>query len=222
MRPIIIFLGALALAPSPAFADVDHDSELWLSVGASGRISGRLLGSLDAVARFSEDDDGIYEAQFGGFLGYQATDRVALWVGYTRNPRYRRGSSTIVEDRTRQQITADLGKLLGGSVTSRVRLEQRFRDVGGTGWRLRGQVKFARPFAVGGPSFVASHESFVALNDTGWGQRGGYERMRNFAGIGLPFTKRVRAEVGYVNQYSRRAGDDTMDHAASVALGYSF
>lgn len=217
-----IAAATLILTPAAATA-AEHDPELWLTAGASGALYGRLLLSLEAVTRFSDDENGIYESEFGGFLGYQLTDDVALWAGYVRVPRYRRGGPTSVEDRTRQQITANLGKAGGGSLSGRVRLEQRFRDGGGTGWRLRPQIKYSRPFAKDGPALVISHESFVPLNDTGWGQQGGYERMRNFVGLGLGVAEGVKAEIGYLNQYNFRSGaEDSVDHAASLTLSYSF
>ena len=57
MRLTIIVAGLLAFASSPARADVDEDSELWINVGAIGTISDRLLGSADIVARFRKVED---------------------------------------------------------------------------------------------------------------------------------------------------------------------
>ncbi len=222
MRLLILAAAPLALLASPATAGTDDDAEAWTTLGASGAITGRLLGQVETLARFSNDEDGIYEAEFGGFLGYKLTDRVSLWAGYLRVPRYRRGAPTTVEDRTRQQITADLGKPLGGKLSGRIRLEQRFRSGGGTGWRVRPQVRFSRPLAKDGPSLVLSHESFVPLNDTAWGQRSGYELMRNFVGLQLPVARKLSAELGYLNQYRFRVGPNSADHVASTTLSYAF
>ena len=47
--------------------------------------------------------------------------------------------------------------------------------------------------------------------------------MRNFAGLSLPIISDVKAEVGYLNQYSIVAGGrDAIDHVASIAFNYSF
>lgn len=212
----------LALVACPAVAGTDDDGELWTTLGAGGTVSGRLLANVEAIARFSGDEGGPYEAEFGGFLGYRLTGKVSLWAGYVRVPRYARGAATSIEDRTRQQVTADLGQLGSGSLFGRMRIEQRFREGGGTGWRLRPQLKYSRPLVKDGAALVFSHESFLPLNTTGWGQRAGYERMRNFAGVSAPVAPRLRAEFGYLNQYDFRRGTDSVDHAAALTASYSF
>lgn len=222
MRGLIWAAAPLALLASPARADVDDDGEAWLTLAASGAISGRVLGQTEAVARFSNDRNGIYEAEIGGLLGFALTDRVSLWAGYARVPRYTSGGRAAVENRTRQQITADLGDLLGGDLSGRLRLEQRFRAGGGIGWRLRPQLKFSQPVLKDRVSLVLSHESFVSLNNTGWGQRRGYERMRNFVGLQLPIADRLAAEVGYLNQYGFAPVRDTADHIVSTTFSYAF
>lgn len=223
MRYEILLALALFADSSPALAEIPEDAEAWITLGAGGPISGKLLGNFEAIARFSNDEDGLYEAEFGGFLGYKVSKATALWVGYVRVPRYRRGGPTTVEDRIRQQVTADLGKVAGGSLSGRVRLEERFRDGGGVGLRLRPQVKFSLPLRKDGPAFVLSHESFITLNNTGWGQRKGFERMRNFVGVSTAVTKAVKAEIGYLNQYNTPPGGrDSIDHAGTLTLSYSF
>jgi len=211
---------ALALVPAGASA---ADAELWTTLTARGSIRGPVLGEADFVARFSHDDGGLYEARVGGFLGYKMTDRVSLWVGYTRLNRYADGRVTSTEDRPREQITADLGHVLGATVSGRLRLEQRLRSGGGVGWRVRPQIRASWPIGKAGLALFAAHESFVALNDTASGQRSGYERMRNSAGVTLPLSRQVKAELGYLNQYSFRSGrPDAVDHVGSLALSYAF
>ena len=221
MRRLILAAAPLLLLASPAYADVDDDAEVWLTLATTGTISGRLLGQADTNARFSHDDDRIYEAQLGGLLGYKLSDRVSLWAGYVRIARYRNGAATTVENRTRQQITADLARPFGGKLAGRLRLEQRFRSGAETGWRLRSQLKYSRPFHKDGPSLVLSHESFLPLNDTAF-QRSRYERMRNFAGVSFPVVKKLTAEVGYLNQYTFRTGRDLDDHILATTLNYAF
>ena len=59
-----------------------------------------------------------------------------------------------------------------------------------------------------------------SLNTTSWGQRGGYERMRNAAGISIPLSPRLKGDVGYLNQYrfGRGGARDQMDHALTFSL----
>jgi hypothetical protein len=65
-----------------------------------------------------------------------------------------------------------------------------------------------------------SHEGFYLPNRTDWGQRRGYERMRNLVGFTVPLGKDVNADIGYLNQYrpARRGGQSQMEHALSLQL----
>jgi hypothetical protein len=56
------------------------------------------------------------------------------------------------------------------------------------------------------------------VNDTRWGQRAGYERMRNILGVAVPLGKALNADIGYLNQYrvGRNGARPQMDHALSV------
>jgi hypothetical protein len=65
-------------------------------------------------------------------------------------------------------------------------------------------------------NLLASHESFVNLGG-GAGQRGGYDRARDFLGLGVPLSKRVGIEIGYLNQRTR--GARTVG-AAAFTLGW--
>ena len=68
-----------------------------------------------------------------------------------------------------------------------------------------------------------SHESFFLPNSTAWGQRAGYERMRNTAGVMLPIATGVSGDLGYLNQYrfARDGARAQMDHALSFQLSIS-
>ena len=74
-----------------------------------------------------------------------------------------------------------------------------------------------------GLKLFATQEHFVNFNTTGWGQRSGYERVRNAVGVSIPLGGKVRGEVGYLNQYRfGRAGKrDTMDHALTLTLNFN-
>jgi Protein of unknown function (DUF2490) len=214
-----------ATLPSAAFANVDADAQLWGTLNATGSISGPLMFNGEVLARASNDQSRIYEAEMTAQLGYKVSKAVTLWVGYTRVPGYRSGLPATIENRIRQQISWNVGKFAGGSLASRTLLEERAREGRtGTGVRLREQLKWTKPFHKDGKTgLVLSHESFVSLNTTAWGQASGYNRMRNFVGIGTPVLKKVRGEFGYLNQYDFRRGSyDRMAHAATFTLSYSF
>lgn len=45
---------------------------------------------------------------------------------------------------------------------------------------------------------VLFHETFLAINATGWGGRAGVEQLRAFTGLNHPITDRIVVETGYL------------------------
>ena len=68
-------------------------------------------------------------------------------------------------------------------------------------------------------SFVVSDEYFANINKTNYGADDGFDQNRAFAGIGYNFDKNIKTEIGYMNQYIRKAkAADRMDDILSVNL----
>ncbi|RHW16610.1 DUF2490 domain-containing protein [Sphingomonas gilva] len=222
-----VYLAALLLCtPAAAFAQTDSDSQVWLTASASTEIADGVELSLETVLRFGDDADGLYEGEYGGDLGFAVGDGVELSAGYLRVPQYSRAGVTALEDRARQAISFGMGEFAGGKLSARVRLEERWRNTGSdTGFRLRPRLSWSRPFTPEGKTaLVVSHESYIELNDTDWGQSSGYERMRNFVGVTTPLVEGVKVEGGYLNQWGvKRDGDPaSVDHVLTLSLAYSF
>lgn len=221
MRSILLAL-PLALAASPALAQ-EEDSELWLTGGGSVAVGEKTEIDFESVNRFSDDSGGLYEIELMGGVTQEVAKGLTLHGGYVRVVNYSRGTVTRTEDRFRIQL--GLSRTLGTvKLSGRVRLEHRSRSDGDdTGYRLRPQIKASLPLGESDFSLVGSHESLIPLNDTDWGEEGGYDRMRNLIGVNWKASKQVSIEAGYLNQYRfGRGGDrDVMDHALSVSLGLS-
>lgn len=225
MRLRLLLPGAAMLALSAPARAADDDAQGWMTFTAAGSVSGRLMGSVEAVARWSDDQRRLYETEIIPHIGWRISDRVTIWAGYSRNDVYRGALPTVHEQRIREQLNLGLGTVAGGALAARTLLEQRFRNTGrDTGWRLRQQLKWSRPLHSGGKTaLVLWHDSFIAFNATDWGQASGYNRMRNFAGLGVPVGKGVKAEIGYLNQYDFRKDEaDRVAHALSLTIGYTF
>jgi hypothetical protein len=226
MRTGLVVLAAAAALYGSSSALARDDAQLWTTGSATVKLGDRFRLSEEVTTRFSDNRNGLYELEINTLLGYRLTDKVTVWAGYTHDPNYAAGNFTVMERRAREQITVDdLAKIGRGTLSARLRVEQRWRDgIDGTGWRVRPYVKFSLPLKSGGKTaLVLSHESFVNLNSTSFQRVDGYDRMRNLVAISTPITKAVKAEIGYLNQHGFvRGGPDTNDHVASVSLSFSF
>jgi hypothetical protein len=215
----------LTLALGPVQAETEDDEGLWLlalgqgSLGSADQEPARLRWWLDVQARFSNDADGFSQSIVRPGIGYEIADNTTLWLGYG----WIRTSPTSGKDFDEHRIWQQLiwSKLLNGvSISSRTRLEQRFREGGNeTGWRLRQFFKAAYTLP-GSPdiSLVGYDELFFGLNDTDWGARSGFDRNRLFLGVGWHVGEsRHSIEIGYLNQYIDNAsGNDLMEHILSL------
>jgi hypothetical protein len=210
--------GAL-LFISPAYAQTT-DRQVWTAVSFTGPVweDSRLLMWFDGHARFSDDAGGLGVSILRPGLGWKVNDKVSLWSGYARVTSDT-GSGDIEEDRFWQQSTYSLPGFLDGHVSGRTRLEQRWRDIGdGTGWRLRQSFRWSKQISETPLSLVLWNETFVAFNETDWGQQSGYDQNRAFAGVGFKMNERSQIDFGYLNNHIRRSGPDTSNHNLVVSL----
>ncbi|HEX7848483.1 MAG TPA: DUF2490 domain-containing protein [Sphingomonas sp.] len=196
-------MGTILLAALPSIAHAD-DGQVWITGIARGPVAGRVELGVETIERFGRDGDGgLYESENIAMLGYHF-DHATLAAGYVRDIVYHGGGAAI-EQRARQDLSFDHIAAIGPvRIDARMRVEERWRDgLGGTGVRLRPFVRLVLPLR-GKLNLLASHESFVNLGG-GAGQRGGYDRARDFLGLGVPLTKRVGVEFGYLDQWARHA-----------------
>lgn len=192
-----------------------QDEQLWLQVNTNVPVTDGLRVTLEQIARFSDRQAGLYQTEFGALLGAKVSGNVELGFGY-RWVGAHNGSTAANENRLRQQVVATFG-----AVTTRFRIDERFNPRGNEiGFRIRPLVRYSHPIRTDGPALFVSHESFILPNSTRWGQRRGYERMRNIVGVTFPVWRGTTADVGYLNQYrlSRGGARAEMDHALNLQL----
>ena len=132
----------------------------------------------------------------------------------------REGARDLREHRSFQQLSWVMGKPWGGEFSTRTRLEQRWRaDGDDVGHRLREMVRLEVPVADNGLAALGYAEGFLALNDTDWGARSGFDQLRSFVGAEIPVVGKTTIELGYLNQLVNQAGGRRrMNHVLSFAL----
>ncbi|GGI90837.1 hypothetical protein GCM10007973_28940 [Polymorphobacter multimanifer] len=211
----IIIAGAAAVSV-PACAQ-QQDGQLWLQANTNAAIAKDLQLTVEQIARFSDRQQGLYQTEFGGLLGYRATPNIELGFGYRRVDFFN-ANTAGGEHRLRQHIVATFGPL-----TTRLRVDQRFSsDAPGVGIRIRPLLRFNHRLHESFTLFV-SHESFFLPNSTRWGQRSGYERARNIIGVTVPVGRFIKADVGYLNQFRLAQGNTPtqMEHALNFQFTFN-
>ena len=223
MRRLILSLSALAsCVGAPAHAETSQDEQFWLNLTSMGSIKDDLVYFAEIQPRVGDGISRIDQALFRGAIGWKFSPSVTLYQGFAHIVVPVEGGKDVNEERSFQQINWTLGKPWAGELSTRTRLEQRWRSDGDDmGWRLREMLRYEKPLNPGSDALNALvyAEGFVALNDTDWGVRGGFDQLRSFIGaeVGLPGASTL--EVGYLNQViNQRGGDTRVNHVASVTL----
>jgi hypothetical protein len=203
----------LLLCATQAHAQ-QEDEQLWLQANTNVPVTDGVRVTLEQIARWGDRADGLYQTEFGALLGYRVATGVELGLGY-RKVGLHGATSAANEDRLRQQLVFSRGPF-----TSRFRIDERFVPGGEVGIRVRPLLRYNHRVGSKGVALFVSHESFYLPNATDWGQRAGYERMRNIAGVTLPIGRAASVDIGYLNQFrpARRDTRAQMDHALTVQL----
>lgn len=223
MRRIALsLLAPLALSASPLRAATSEDEQFWLNLTSMGSIKGDLVYFAEIQPRVGDGVSRIDQALFRGALGWKLSPAVTLYQGFAHVVVPVDGGHDVNEERGFQQLNWTMGKPWGGELSSRTRLEQRWRSDGDDmGWRLREMLRYEKPLRAGSDALNALvyAEGFVALNDTDWGARGGFDQLRSFIGAELGLPGASTLEVGYLNQLiNQRGGDTRVNHVAAVTL----
>ena len=212
LRSTIVVGAALISVPAAA---QQQDEQLWLQVNTNVPLGDGFRVTLEQIGRWGDSIGGLTQTEFGAILGYKIADNVEFGIGYRKVGAHNNARADD-EDRIRQHVIATFGP-----VTTRFRIDERFSEQGnGIGFRIRPLIRYNHKLGGKGWGLFASHESFYFPNSTSWGQRAGYDRVRNVAGVIIPFSKSVSGDLGYLNQYRFGRGGNRaqMEHALSFQL----
>lgn len=213
VQPLLLTALFLLFA-APARAQ-QEDRQLWLQLNATTPLSDDIRLTVEQIYRFGDRQGGLYQSEFGGLLSARLTGTLELGLGF-RQVGTHNNNRAPDEDRVRQQLTGTFGRL-----AFRLRLDERFDPRGPEiGFRFRPMLRYNHPIGPRDLALFASHESFYLPNSTAWGQKRGYERMRNIVGLALPIARGLRADIGYLNQFRLARGRSSaqMDHALTIQL----
>jgi hypothetical protein len=218
-------LSLLLLALATPACGADTDVQLWNVLSANGRLSGRLMGSFDAVLRTSSEQDAVASAEATAMLGWRLSAHATFWAGAGLSRLRVPGAGEATLHRGRQQFNLALGKLGSATLASRTTLEERWWVGRGrnAGVRLREQLRLTQPIGRKRTALFLTTEPIWNFNSTVWGQRAGLNRLRSSAGLSLALTPHLRGEFGYLNDYDFRPDRaDREIHAALTTFSLSF
>ncbi|MFK3888038.1 DUF2490 domain-containing protein [Sphingomonas sp. NPDC079357] len=211
-----VCLASALLFAAPAAAQVE-DEQFWEQVNVNVPLTPEARITLEQIGRWGDRADGISQTEYGALLGWKTSKTVEFGLGYRRVGLFTATGPSVHENRLRQQVVVTRGNLFG-----RFRVDERFNPGGSEiGVRIRPLLRRNFPLASKKLVFFASHESFLLPNSTRWGQRSGYERMRNMLGITVPFiARKAMLDIGYLNQFrfGRAGARPVMEHALSLQL----
>lgn len=213
---------ASLMMASPALA-LEEDPEVWGAATATISANDKVVVWLEAQGRFSDDASRLGQLLLRPAVGLKLDKTTTAFIGYAYVFTDPIGPASSEEHRIWQQLNWRLlGDGQGVTVTGRTRFEQRFRQGSSDmGLRFRQLLRVTAPTS-SAVRLVGWHESFIAIDDTNWGQRSGFDRMRNFVGIAYPVNANVSIEPGYMNEYVRLRAQDRMNHIASLTINTTF
>ncbi|MFY9291208.1 MAG: DUF2490 domain-containing protein [Methylorubrum rhodinum] len=217
-----LLLAALALTTSPAEA---QDTQLWLNTTLFGS-HGRFAYFAEVQPRFGGDIARLDQFILRPAVGWKLDDDLTIYQGYARVENTPAGMPGFSEDRSFQQLSWEIGTYEKFKLSSRTRFEQRWQSDGrDTGFRFREMLRASHPIfdEAGGLKALGWSEVFVALNDTDWGARAGFDQIRTFVGLEIPIQDKSQGkstfEIGYLNQtVNAPAAPVEVNHILSLNL----
>lgn len=218
----LVLLAVACLIPAVAGAQTSADEQVWANLTVQGSVRDRLVYFAEVQPRFGEGASRLEQLLLRPAIGWKATPRLTLYQGYAHVILPIEGARNRNEERSFQQVSWSIGRVGPGDLSTRTRLEQRWLSDGDDmGWRVRQMVRYRLPLRADrtGVGLLGWTEPFVALNDTDWGARAGFDQLRTFVGAEVPVGGASTAELGYMNQLVDRGGGvRRVNHIASVTI----
>jgi hypothetical protein len=197
---------------------------LWTAVAASTSLGGPLELHADMNSRWFDNARDHSHFQVRGMLAWRARPTLLLGGGYSYVRSELASGQVLHEHRLFQQLNVQFAALGAARLTGRTRFEQRsFREVPGVALRLRQQLLLSVPLeGPDGLRAILHTEPFFLLNaPDSISPPTGLNQVRSFAGLGIPLTRGVSLEAGYMNQFIL-AGDDRANHILNIGLTSRF
>lgn len=175
----------------------------------------RIFIRLESQQRLTQDATRLGQFVLRPYVAYVFNEDLNAGGGYAffRTESDASPSGVIFEHRAYAEVNYRLVNRPGLKIDTRTRLESRqWENIPDHSIRARSLVQVTVPVAPSGFGPVFFVEPFYNVNDSP-NFPGGFEQIRNFAGVVIPVSEKVEFITGYMNLYQPREGrDDRMDH----------
>lgn len=206
----------------------DNELGSWIigsTQGALGVDDDRWRFHVDGQGRFVDPGSGATQYLLRPSVGRKLSGGITAWLGFGRFETRAANGARSFENRYWQQLTWAPRPLWQGSVSYRVRLEQRFISSGNDdGMWIRFLARYEHPLRDASPHRAyLGVESFFDLRDTDWSGDAGLRQGRVLFGVGWQLSARTRLDTGYMNQYLIRDDrDNRSNHLLTLQLRYRY
>jgi len=212
LKHLIFYIFLLASLPSRAVTEQYQD---WSIINVNGMVEA-IMYNLNAQARIVPAEDKVQQYIVRPAIGYQLSQRFALWLGYQWISSNVDDDSIFSgrEDRIWQRLDWKIYKNSFVNFESASRLEQR-KEAAFPEWANRFRQKFILSFPkvlFSSITPILSDELFFNINKPVWVQPKTFEQNRFSVGLFIPFNSKFGVEVGYLNQYQFQVPQNQMNH----------
>ena len=206
-----------ALSAVHAQSTLDHDFRLWSPVYLTAQLPSSFLGTMEVHPRFGENVSELNQLVVRPVLGYQLTDHVSIWQGYTwvgtYQPHFSQEHHSIQQVIYRQTFSSF-------DLLSRFMLEERvIGGADGIGLRARTLVRIDVPLPQAPEwAFVLYNEVLVNANSVRNGPQEGFDENRFVVGMNRQVTEQISVDVGYQMQAQNKATSGLVNQMNHILL----
>jgi hypothetical protein len=215
----------IAGMPAPASAQVVTDERVWVGITLQERsgTSSPWRWQVETQVRTRDWFGAVDLFAVRPLLGYDLTAKSSVWLGYAETPTFPVTGGVRQEHRLYQQYIWT-SRTAGGNLSLRGRIEERaIESDSAMAFRVRGQVRYTRPFKPGSHTSLVFYDEVSAhLRQTRITSKG-FDQNRGFAGLSQAIGTLTRVEAGYINQLINGHGlPDRMNHIVTATVTLAF
>lgn len=213
-----------------SFAQTNHEQTGWFFFLNSTKFNSKWGMHFDMQVRSQDNWNGVRNVLIRPGITYYIRPNQNATVGYLYTPTYRKvdgTSSSVTEHRVWEQYIIS-HKVFTGTLSHRLRLEQRFIE------KFTGDKVFAQRFryffrdvqpltqskaAFTKGAFAAiQNELFFNVQNKQNTNNSFFDQNRSYIAAGYRFSKKLDAELGYMNIFVKGASANTINNVVQLAV----